>query len=93
MGQKRERNTDRGALKEKPNESAARRWLPAGLLFGLAALTFLSYYRSLHGPLVLDDSIYIDPQRISDFWGRPFFRFRSVAELSFVMNRTGTWFP
>jgi protein O-mannosyl-transferase len=76
----------KGAVEKELRSRRILRFLPVPFLSVLAILTFISYFRALHAPLVLDDSIYIEPQRMENFFRHPSLRVRSVAEFSFALN-------
>jgi protein O-mannosyl-transferase len=61
-------------------------YLPAILLFTVVLLTFLAYYRSLSGPLIFDDVIYISSSHLKNIARYLSLSFRSVANLSFALN-------
>jgi protein O-mannosyl-transferase len=60
--------------------------LPVVLFFSLAVLTFLAYARSLNGPLVFDDVVYINSSHLKNIVKHLSFSARSVAKLSFSVN-------
>ena len=71
------------AEKEK---TALRAWLPVMLLFSLALLTFLAYFRSLNGPLIFDDVKYINSSHLKNIAAHLSLSVRSIANLSFSVN-------
>lgn len=62
------------------------RYLPHAFFFSLALLTFLVYFRSLSGPLVLDGPTYINSQNLQSMGHFLSLSFRSVANLSFALD-------
>ncbi len=62
------------------------RFLPLIILSFASVLTILAYIRSLNGPLVLDDSIFIDQGRLQHVLDSFRVRMRKVAEISFAFN-------
>ncbi len=55
-------------------------------LASAAILTFIAYLRSLNGPLVLDDALYIKPSELDDIWRNLKLKIRSVSVFSFSLN-------
>jgi tetratricopeptide (TPR) repeat protein len=79
----------RSVQKSRPNDSKSQKsnwFLPILLISSAIALTILAYIRSLHGPLVLDDSYVIESQRLKQFFNPFHFMSRIVANLSFALN-------
>lgn len=59
---------------------------PFLLVLFLSLLTFIVYIRSINGPLVLDDIIYINSQRLQDVFQHSSTWLRKVTILSFALN-------
>jgi len=59
---------------------------PVALILTAVCLTFVAYGRSLNGPLVLDDTHYLDPSKLEGSIGHFRFGVRFIPFVSFVLN-------
>lgn len=84
MSKKRSGNKGKGKKALEGNK--ANYYWHIAILFSIALLTIIAYFRSLKGPLIFDDVIYIAPSKLRNILHDFSFRARSIAELSFALN-------
>lgn len=86
MSKKRTIKKEKAKRKDDVKTRKTNYFLPGLLFFSIALLTLLAYLRSLHGPLVFDDIIYIKPQKLKNILPHLHLHVRSVSQLSFALN-------
>jgi tetratricopeptide (TPR) repeat protein len=80
------RSVKKGKTKKVVEVSGSNYRWPMAILFFVTILTIIAYFRSLHGPLFLDDLHYLRPSRLKSIMQNVPLSVRSISLLSLALN-------